>query len=144
MEQPPFTDITACAHGEVYDVPDKTKFAQFGWRCLTNESAYKSGTLIGNWNEERYDVSHSSKIQPLPSPYNHYFQTTHKSDYTSNAKTEQLPEQVRLIGVTNEPRTFPGHQPEFDHPKYKNTYKELKTISMEAYKDPFLKKSIEK
>ena len=141
MEKAPFTDITASAHGEVYDLPHKDKFTQFGWRCMTNETGYKSGTLIGNWNEERYDVQHVVKTAPIPSQYSHYFETTHKADFRNTAvqpKTNgKLPDSVRLVGAfAGEPRTFPGHQPELDPTVYKSTYKNLQTVSMETYKDP--------
>lgn len=37
------------------------------WQSRTNESAYSSDTLIGNWNEERFDISCISQPKCLPS-----------------------------------------------------------------------------
>lgn len=56
----PFTYMTG---NHQYD--ENNKFQQFGWRCTTNETGYKSDTLIGNWNEERYDVKYLSKNRPI-------------------------------------------------------------------------------
>ena len=50
-----------------YHYDENNKFQQFGWRCTTNETGYKSDTLIGNWNEERYDVKYLSKNRPIGS-----------------------------------------------------------------------------
>lgn len=63
----PFTNLAASGNGEIYDISDANKFLQFGWRCSTNESGYKTDTLIGNWNEERYDIRYLSKEKPIPS-----------------------------------------------------------------------------
>jgi hypothetical protein len=38
---------------------------QVGW--LRTECAYSPNTLIGNWNEKRFDVSLLSQAKPLPS-----------------------------------------------------------------------------
>merc|ERR1739841_36967 len=137
MNHKPFSDITASGHGEIYDVTNTDKFKQFGWRCMTNETGYKSDTLIGNWNEERYDVSHVAKSKPITSQFSHYFETTHNADFKTDKKIGELPEHVRLLGgVATEPRTFPRHQPELDPPSYKNIYNKLESTSMLTYQDP--------
>lgn len=64
---PPFTHMSASGNGEVYDLFDANKFQQFGWRCTTNETGFKSDTLIGNWNEERYDVKYLARNKTIPS-----------------------------------------------------------------------------
>ncbi len=46
---------------------DQLKFDQFGWRCTNKENSYSSDTVVGNWNEEKYDVKEQSKAKPLPS-----------------------------------------------------------------------------
>ncbi|GAB1294194.1 UPF0686 protein C11orf1 homolog [Apodemus speciosus] len=60
--------IYADGHGEVWtDWNDMSKFLQYGWRCTTNENSYSNRTLIGNWNQERYDLKNIVKPKPLPS-----------------------------------------------------------------------------
>lgn len=55
-------------HGERQTDRDSTsKFFQYGWRCTTNEDDYSNKTLIGNWNEERYDIQKIVQPKPLPS-----------------------------------------------------------------------------
>ena len=46
---------------------DAAKFGQFGWRCTNKESSYSDNTLVGNWNEKRFDVKEQRKAKPLPS-----------------------------------------------------------------------------
>ena len=45
--------------------------------CLKPDGAYSPNTLIGNWNEKRFDVSLLAQAKPLPSQV----QTWHKSVY---------------------------------------------------------------
>ena len=59
--------ITATGQGEVWDHTDAKKFSQFGWRCTTNETNYSQNTLIGNWNEEKYDTKDMATRKPIPS-----------------------------------------------------------------------------
>ncbi|KAK7810810.1 hypothetical protein U0070_019975, partial [Myodes glareolus] len=60
--------IYADGHGEVWtDWNSMSKFFQYGWRCSTNENSYSNRTLIGNWNQERYDLKNIVKPKPLPS-----------------------------------------------------------------------------
>lgn len=73
--------LKASGQAEVWDDTDKKKFDQFGWRTRTTESAYSSDTLIGNWNEERFDVSKLAQPKRLPSQYDHYFETTYRKTY---------------------------------------------------------------
>jgi len=70
MVQPSFQGfMRATGHAEVWE--DDKKFQQFGWRTTTSESAYSTDTLIGNWNEERFDVREIAKAKPLPSQVSH-------------------------------------------------------------------------
>lgn len=44
---------------------EETEDDQVGW--LKPEGAYSPNTLIGNWNENRFDVSLLAQAKPLPS-----------------------------------------------------------------------------
>ena len=70
--QPTFKGfLKASGHAEIWDDTDVKKFQQFGWRTTTRESSYSSNTLIGNWNEERFDVKRFCQPKPLPSQVGH-------------------------------------------------------------------------
>uniref|UniRef100_A0A8D0EPE6 Uncharacterized protein n=1 Tax=Strix occidentalis caurina TaxID=311401 RepID=A0A8D0EPE6_STROC len=57
---------TGC--GELWMVWDTTsKLHQYGCRCTTNENDYSTKTVMGNWNEERYDIQRIVQLKPLPS-----------------------------------------------------------------------------
>lgn len=61
-------NLKADGHGEVWvDMRPETKFKQYGWRCTTKEDSYSNRTLIGNWNQERYDLCKLEERKPLPS-----------------------------------------------------------------------------
>ncbi|XP_016050889.1 cilia- and flagella-associated protein 68 isoform X1 [Erinaceus europaeus] len=109
--------INADGHAEVWtDWNNMSKFFQYGWRCNTNENAYSDRTLVGNWNQERYDLKNIVQPNPLPSQFGHYFETTYDASYNS-----KLP--VPTQRFKREPHWFPGHQPELDSPQYKCTGK---------------------
>ncbi|XP_058546263.1 cilia- and flagella-associated protein 68 isoform X3 [Neofelis nebulosa] len=60
--------INADGHAEVWtDWNSMSKFFQYGWRCTTNENTYSNRTLMGNWNQERYDLRNIVQPKPLPS-----------------------------------------------------------------------------
>ncbi len=59
--------LSASGQGEVWDHTDANKFKQFGWRCTTNETEFSHNTLIGNWNEQRYDTKKMAANKPIPS-----------------------------------------------------------------------------
>ena len=61
------SELRATGHGELWDHTDEKKFQQFGWRCTNTESSYNTSTLIGNWNEQRFDINRISKPKPVPS-----------------------------------------------------------------------------
>ena len=71
----PFVSVLrATGHGEVWDHTDGKKFEQFGWRCTNTESSYEPAkTLVGNWNEQRFDINEQSKAKPIPSQVIHRF-----------------------------------------------------------------------
>ena len=52
-----------------------------GW-CRKHTTDYSSDTLIGNWNEERFDVTKLAQSKCLPSQYSHYFETTYSQGYS--------------------------------------------------------------
>lgn len=67
---PPFHYmLRASGQSEVWhDTSKDAKLRQYGWRCSTNENAYTTATLIGNWSEKRFDIRYSTKVRrPLPS-----------------------------------------------------------------------------
>lgn len=64
---------------------DAAKFNQFGWRCTNKETSYSNCTLIGNWNEERFDNKIGKQAKPLPSqvgfPYMYFFSLLNYVDW---------------------------------------------------------------
>ncbi|KAM5132270.1 cilia- and flagella-associated protein 68 isoform 2-T2 [Mantella aurantiaca] len=64
------SDVKADGHGEVWmDFSPDAKLRQYGWRCTTKEDSYSNKTLLGNWNQERYDLSKLEERKPLPSQF---------------------------------------------------------------------------
>lgn len=61
------SELRATGHGEVWDHTDEKKFQQFGWRCTNTESSYETSTLVGNWNEQRFDIAKIGEPKPIPS-----------------------------------------------------------------------------
>ncbi|XP_023565362.1 UPF0686 protein C11orf1 homolog isoform X1 [Octodon degus] len=119
--------INANGQAEVWtDWNDMSKFFQYGWRCTTNENSYSNRTLMGNWNQERYDLRNIVQPKPLPSQFQHYFETTYDSSYNS-----KMP--LSTHRFKREPHWFPGHQPELDPPRYKCTEK---STYMNSYSKP--------
>lgn len=79
---------------------------QFGWRTHTTE--YSSDTLIGNWNEERFDVSKLAQSKCLPSQHNHYFETTYGHGYSRTP--HKVPEVLKYSrGMLLATCTIPPH-----------------------------------
>ncbi|XP_036775609.1 cilia- and flagella-associated protein 68 isoform X3 [Manis pentadactyla] len=119
--------INADGHGEVWiDWNDMSKFFQYGWRCTTHENAYSNQTLMGNWNQERYDLTNIVQPKPLPSQFGHYFETTYDTSYNN-----KMP--LSTHRFERAPHWFPGHQPELDPPQYKCTGK---STYMNSYSKP--------
>ena len=62
-------------------------------------STYSEGVLVSNWNEEKFDVKSLSKPTPLPSQFDHYYQTTYRDSY--NKGPPKVPEELRYpSGIT--------------------------------------------
>lgn len=119
--------INADGHAEVWtDWNDMSKFFQYGWRCNTNEDAYSNRTLMGNWNQERYDLKNIVQPKPLPSQFGHYFETTYDTSYNNRRP-------LSTHRFKREPHWFPGHQPELVPPPYKCTEK---STYMTSYSKP--------
>uniref|UniRef100_A0A8C6E1C8 Cilia and flagella associated protein 68 n=1 Tax=Moschus moschiferus TaxID=68415 RepID=A0A8C6E1C8_MOSMO len=119
--------INADGHAEVWtDWNDISKFFQYGWRCNTNEDAYSNRTLMGNWNQERYDIKYIVQPKPLPSQFGHYFETTYDTSYNNRRP-------LSTHRFKREPHWFPGHQPELVPPPYKCTEK---STYMSSYSKP--------
>ncbi|XP_042327210.1 UPF0686 protein C11orf1 homolog isoform X2 [Sceloporus undulatus] len=117
--------LHANGHGEVWtDWNSSSKFFQYGWRCTTNEDMYANKTLLGNWNEDRYDIRRVLQPKPLPSQYAHCFESTYSKDYS-----KEMPHSTRR--VTREPHWFPGHQPELEPPPIKPTARSCYMIDYE-------------
>ena len=79
------SELRATGHGEVWDHTDEKKLQQFGWRCTNTESSYDTKTLIGNWNEQRFDINRISKPKPIPSRVRWFYsllQTESLSDWS--------------------------------------------------------------
>ncbi|KAM4015994.1 cilia- and flagella-associated protein 68 [Anomaloglossus baeobatrachus] len=108
------SDLKADGHGEAWvDFRPETKFKQYGWRCKTNEDGYSNKTLIGNWNQERYDLCKLEQRRPLPSQYAHYYETSYDANYVRSHGHEE-----RQV-FRREPHVFPGHQPELNPPRHR-------------------------
>lgn len=58
---------------------------------------YSCDTLIGNWNEEKFDVKELSKARCLPSQYGHYYNTNYKLSYDKSS--HKVPEVLRYQGL---------------------------------------------
>lgn len=121
--------INADGHAEVWtDWNDMSKFFQYGWRCTTNEDTYSNRTLMGNWNQERYDLKSIVQPKPLPSQFGHYFDTTYDASYNN-----KMP--LSTHRFKRAPHWFPGHQPELVPPPYKCTEK---STYMSSYSKPHI------
>ncbi|XP_053307696.1 UPF0686 protein C11orf1 homolog [Spea bombifrons] len=122
--------LHADGHGEVWmDHGPFSKFKQYGWRCTTKEDSYSNKTLMGNWNEERYDLRKLKERKPMPSQFAHYYQTSHSIDYPKGDLSSG-----RQV-FKQEPHAFPGHQPELDISPDKRLQS---SCYMTDYKNPWL------
>ncbi|XP_040181345.1 UPF0686 protein C11orf1 homolog [Rana temporaria] len=112
------SDLKADGHGEVWvDIGPDAKLKQYGWRCTTKEDSYSNKTLLGNWNQERYDLRKLEERKPLPSQYAHYYETSHSAEYARKGGS------AGKHVYKKEPHVFPGHQPELGPPEYRTLQK---------------------
>ncbi|XP_069115861.1 cilia- and flagella-associated protein 68-like [Argopecten irradians] len=136
MEQePPFRAmVRASGLGEVWThTHDIEKFDQFGWRCTNKENSFANSTLVGNWNEERFDVDKVKEAKALPSQYDHYFESTYGTNY--NRQPYKVPEELKHLKARHS-HAFPGHQPEIDSKSSKAVYNSWETTTRSSYVDP--------
>jgi len=138
--------VRASGLGEVWThTHDDLKFTQFGWRCTTKESSYNDNTLIGNWNQERYEINKTLAPKPIPSQFAHYFETTACESYgptTQGVGLDNSKRKLELRATAGKvSKAFPGHQPELDHELDKEQYTTFMTTSRCAYVDPQLRKT---
>ncbi|XP_071958270.1 cilia- and flagella-associated protein 68-like [Antedon mediterranea] len=129
--------IRASGLGEVWThTTDVDKFKQYGWRCTTKENCYSPQTLVGNWNERRFDIEKVRVPKQLPSQYDHYFDTTYDASY----EKEQKPVPKELLHLANRaPRAYNTAQPELDPPRLREEYQSFQTTSRAAYVNPKLR-----
>ncbi|KAK2148514.1 hypothetical protein LSH36_492g02002 [Paralvinella palmiformis] len=139
-ELPPFCSmVRSSGLAEVWTHNhDDLKFRQFGWRCTNQENEFSKDTLVGNWNEERFDIEEQKKAKPLPSQHEHYFGSTYGANY--NKKPIEVPPQLKHFDA-RQPYAHPAHQPELDPPCLKEIYNSWETTSRAAYIDPKIRYS---
>ena len=67
--QPTFKGfLQASGHAKIWNGTDDKKLQQLSWGTTTNEGCYSTNTaLIGNWNEDRFDIKEMAKSKTLPS-----------------------------------------------------------------------------
>lgn len=58
--------LNATGHSEMWNLM-KVGNQSSDWSSSANEKRYTQGTLIGNWNEDQFDVKEIIKPTPLPS-----------------------------------------------------------------------------
>ncbi|KAM6107622.1 LOW QUALITY PROTEIN: cilia- and flagella-associated protein 68 [Pterocles gutturalis] len=104
----------ATGRGEV-DWLNTSKLSQCCWSCITNENDYSVKTLMGNWNEEWYDIQRIVQPKPLPSQYTHCFETTYSSGF-------------------EERHWCPRHHPELEPPSFNPTAQSCYTVD---YRPPY-------
>ncbi|XP_074653110.1 cilia- and flagella-associated protein 68-like [Tubulanus polymorphus] len=139
-KDPPFREmVRASGQAEVWThTHDELKFTQFGWRSTTKDTAYGTPTLIGNWNEKRFDIGELKKSKRLPSQYDHYFETTYKNSY--NLGPHQVPEELKHLKARH-PHAHPAHQPELDSKELKSIYNSFETTQRASYMHPTVRKT---
>ncbi|KAK3098812.1 hypothetical protein FSP39_023326 [Pinctada imbricata] len=116
---------------------EAAKFDQFGWRCTNKETSYSNDTLIGNWNEQRFDIEKAKIPQRLPGQHEHYFETSYGVGY--NKVPYEVPKELQQLKGRHS-HAFPGHQPELDSMKLKQTYNSWETTTRAGYVDPRIRK----
>lgn len=128
----------ATGGGEVWSHTDENmKMRQFGWRCTNSESLYESGTLIGNWNESRFDLKEIKKNKPLPSQCAHYYTSTQAEAYNTDPLHRQ-PEDLKLY-KDRLPHAYSIHQPELDSNDQKAVCNSWQTTQRGDYIAPQLR-----
>jgi len=138
--EPPFRSmVRASGLAEVWTHSNEAgKFNQFGWRCTNKENSYSNETLVGNWNEKRFDVDKARQAKRLPSQHEHYFESSYDASYNTSPPYE-VPKELQHLKERHK-HSFPGHQPETDSMKLKTIYNSWETTARAAYVDPKIRK----
>ncbi|KAL8582641.1 hypothetical protein ACOMHN_028706 [Nucella lapillus] len=139
IQNPPFRSmVRASGAAEVWiHSTDDSKLGQFGWRCTNKESSYGKDSLIGNWNEERFDLQKRRVAECLPSQTAHYFDSVHNSSYNTDPKL-RVPEELKNLNGRHS-HAYPSHQPELDNDSLKSIYNSWKTTQRADYLDPTIR-----
>lgn len=83
--------IEASGQARIWNkLSDQQKLNTVNW---SERQTYSQGTLIANWNEDGFDISRLSKVSPLPSQYDHYYETLYRTSYSKNPP--KVPEVLR-------------------------------------------------
>ncbi|CBY20279.1 unnamed protein product [Oikopleura dioica] len=132
------SEVRASGFSEVWTHShDLNKFQQYGWRCTTKEDSYSNNTLVGNWNEARWDSTECNKRKPIPSKeILEQWNSSYRIGYNRNeqsARNEERLSQLKESKTTA--RSFPRHQPEFDPADYREHYNYQSTSRL-AYGTP--------
>ncbi len=76
--QPTFKGfLQASGHAKAWDSKVEQKFQQLKWGTTTNEGCYSTNILIGNWNEDKFDIKEMAKSKQLPSQVCYRHKHTH-------------------------------------------------------------------
>ncbi|BFZ14319.1 hypothetical protein BsWGS_17358 [Bradybaena similaris] len=118
-------------------VDENLKMFQYGWRTTNNEDTYNAGVLVGNYNEERFDLKEIKKKKPLPSPWSHHYQRTYADAY-NKYPLHRYPRDLKLI-KGRLPHAYSCHQPEMDTPTLKATTNSWQTTQRASFLHPCLR-----
>lgn len=128
----------ATSGGEVWShTNEELKMSQYGWRCKNSEDLYNTSVLIGNWNEERWDLKEIKKNHPLPSEFDHCYRSTAADSYNSDP-IHKYPDDLKKL-KERLPHAFSVHQPELDTPEHQAYCDSWQTTQRASYLDPRLR-----
>ncbi|GFO47008.1 upf0686 protein c11orf1-like protein [Plakobranchus ocellatus] len=128
----------ATGGGEVWShTNEDVKMSQYGWRCKNSEDLYSTDVLIGNWNEERWDLKEIKRNHPLPSQFDHYYTPTAAESYNKDP-VHMYPKDLKML-KERLPHAFSAHQPELDPPMHQAYCNSWQTTQRASYLDPKLR-----
>lgn len=112
---------------------DNLKFKQFGWRCTTKENSYSDQTLVGNWNQQRFDTQRRLRRVTMPGD-DDTWDTTYREGYNRIDLIQENEASLKLkANHKEEKNAFPHHQPEEDPLSFKHHYKSFSTTQRASY-----------
>ncbi|CAG5113892.1 Oidioi.mRNA.OKI2018_I69.chr2.g7982.t1.cds [Oikopleura dioica] len=132
------SEVRASGFSEVWTHSnDLNKFQQYGWRCTNKEDSYSNNTLVGNWNEIRWDSTECNKRKPIPNKeILEQWNSSYRIGYNKNDQKERNQQRLsQLEESKTTTRSFPRHQPEFDPLDYRKNY-DYQSTSRLAYGTP--------